>query len=130
MLADPRFRTALDRYTNNDALLKIVEEFFAGRDRKWLYAEGRRRAIPLVPIPSVAEVLDWEQTEARNYFETIEDPVLGKIRVPGSPLRLTSHRAEKSRPAPRLGEHNHEIFATNLGLSAAEIEALKEAGTI
>ena len=83
-----------------------------------------------MPIPSVAEVLEWEQTRARNYFETIDDPVLGKIRVPGTPLRLTSHRAEASRPAPRLGEHNREIFGGRLGLSDAEIETLKKAGTI
>ncbi len=130
LLTDPRFRTALDRYGSNDALLKIVEEFFVDRDRKWLYSEGQRRAIPLVPIPSVAEVLDWEQTRARNYFETIDDPVLGKIRLPGTPLRLTSHRTEQSRPAPRLGEHNQEIFEGQLGLKRAELDALKIAGTI
>jgi len=83
-----------------------------------------------VPIPSVAEVLEWEQTRARNYFETIDDPVLGKIRVPGTPLRLTSHRAVASRPAPRLGEHNREIFGDRLGLTDAEIDSLKKAGTI
>jgi crotonobetainyl-CoA:carnitine CoA-transferase CaiB-like acyl-CoA transferase len=130
MITDPRFRTALNRYTNNDALLKIVEEFFVDCERKWLYAEGQRRAIPLVPIPSVAEVMDWEQTKARNYFETIDDPVLGQIRVPGTPLRLNSHRPEKSRPAPRLGEHNQEIFTQELGLNRAEIDALKMADTV
>jgi crotonobetainyl-CoA:carnitine CoA-transferase CaiB-like acyl-CoA transferase len=83
-----------------------------------------------VPIPSVGEVLEWEQTRARNYFETIEDPALGKIRVPGTPLRLTSHRAEPSRPAPRLGEHNREIFGGRLKLSDAAIRALQQAGTI
>ena len=83
-----------------------------------------------MPIPSVAEVLEWEQTRARNYFETIDDPVLGKLRVPGTPLRLTSHRAEASRPAPQLGEHNREIFGERLGLSVSAIEALKKAGTI
>ena len=93
LASDPRFNTALNRMLNNDALLEIVEEFFIGRERRWLYREGQRRAIPLVPIPSVAEVLEWEQTRARNYFETIDDPVLGTVRVPGTPLRLTSHRA-------------------------------------
>jgi crotonobetainyl-CoA:carnitine CoA-transferase CaiB-like acyl-CoA transferase len=130
LASDPRFNTALNRMLNNDALMEIVEAFFIGRERKWLYREGQRRAIPLVPIPSVAEVLEWEQTRARNYFETIDDPVLGKIRVPGTPLRLTSHRAEASRPAPRLGEHNREIFGARLGLSDPEIETLKKAGTI
>ncbi len=127
---DPRFNTALNRMLHNDALLEIVEAFFIGRERKWLYREGQRRAIPLVPIPSVAEVLEWEQTRARNYFETIDDPELGMIRVPGTPLRLTSHRAEPSRPAPMLGEHNREIFGGRLGLSDSAIDALKEAGTI
>jgi crotonobetainyl-CoA:carnitine CoA-transferase CaiB-like acyl-CoA transferase len=130
LASDPRFNTALNRMHNNDALLEIVEAFFIGRERKWLYREGQRRAIPLVPIPSVAEVLEWEQTRARNYFETIDDPILGNIRAPGTPLRLTSHRAEASRPAPRLGEHNREIFGGRLGLGESEIETLKRAGTI
>src|SRR5579863_5193478 len=130
LASDPRFNTALNRMLNNDAMLEIVEAFFIGHDRNWLYREGQRRAIPLVPIPSVAEVLEWEQTRARNYFETIDDPALGKIRVPGTPLGLTSHRAEASRPAPRLGEHNREIFGGRLGLSDGEIETLQRAGTI
>lgn len=130
LASDPRYHTALDRMLNNDALLAIVEPFFEGRERRWLYREGQRRAIPLVPIPSVAEVLEWEQTRARDYFETIDDPVLGTIRVPGTPLRLTSHRAEPSRPAPRLGEHNREIFGGRLKQSDAAIKALQDAGTI
>jgi crotonobetainyl-CoA:carnitine CoA-transferase CaiB-like acyl-CoA transferase len=107
---DPRFATALQRYVNNDALLAIVEPFFLEHDRKWLYREGQGRAIPLVPIPSIAEVLEWEQTRARGFYETIDDPELGPIRIPGAPLRLSSHRPEPSRPAPRLGEHNREIL--------------------
>jgi crotonobetainyl-CoA:carnitine CoA-transferase CaiB-like acyl-CoA transferase len=130
LASDARFDSALNRYLNNDELLAIVEEFFLGRERRWLHHEGQRRAIPLVPIPSVAEVLEWEQTRARNYFETIDDPVLGAIRVPGAPLRLGSHRGEPARPAPRLGEHNREIFGGSLRLGEDEIDALEEAGVI
>jgi crotonobetainyl-CoA:carnitine CoA-transferase CaiB-like acyl-CoA transferase len=129
LASDPRFDTALNRMLNNDTLLQIVEAFFSDRERSWLYREGQRRAIPIVPIPSVAEVLEWEQTRARNYFETIDDPVLGRIRVPGTPLRLRSHRPEASRPAPRLGENNLEIFG-RIGLNEREFESLKRAGTI
>ncbi len=116
---DARFRTALQRMVNNDALLEIVAQFFLEHDRAWLYREGQGCAIPLVPIPSVAEVLEWEQTRARGFFETVDDPVLGSIRIPGAPLRLTSHRPEPSRPAPRLGEHNREILGARLGMHAA-----------
>src|SRR5271163_3279971 len=128
--ADDRFKTALQRYVNNDALLAIVEEFFLQHDRKWLHREGQGRAIPLVGIPNVAELLEWEQLTSRRYFETIDDPVLGRIRIPGAPLRMGSHRPEPSRPAPKLGEHNREIFCGRLGLNERELTDLKAAGTI
>ncbi|MGH7778836.1 MAG: CaiB/BaiF CoA transferase family protein [Candidatus Binataceae bacterium] len=127
---DERFNSALKRMMSNDALLEIVAGFFLEHDRKWLYREGQARAIPIVPVPSVAEVLDWEQTRARNYFETIDDPVLGAIRIPGAPLRMHSHSPEPTRPAPRLGEHNREILGARLGVGAQEIESLAQAGVI
>jgi CoA:oxalate CoA-transferase len=122
---DPRFSTALQRMVNNDALLAIVEEFFSGRERRWLYREGQARAIPIVPIPSVVEVLEWEQTKARDYFETIDDPVLGRIRVPGTPLRLNSHQPAPARPAPTIGQHNGEIFGERLGLSQSQLSEMR-----
>jgi len=127
---DPRFATALARMANNDALLEICERFCAEHERSWLYREGQRRAIPIVPIPTVAEVLEWEQTRARDYFESIEDPVLGRIRIPGTPLRLSSHAAAPSRPAPLLGEHNLAILGGRLGVDDGELRRLREAGTI
>ncbi|HVA78734.1 MAG TPA: CoA transferase [Candidatus Binataceae bacterium] len=127
---DERFSSALKRMVNNDALLEIVAAFFLEHDRKWLYREGQARAIPIVPIPSVAEVLEWEQTRARGYFETIDDPALGPIRIPGAPLRLHSHRAEATRPAPRLGEHNREVLGARLGVGAHELKSLADAGVI
>ena len=80
MITDDRFKTALQRYVNNDALLAVVEEFFLQHDRKWLHCEGQARAIPLVGIPNVTELLEWEQLTSRKYFETIDDPVLGKSK--------------------------------------------------
>jgi CoA:oxalate CoA-transferase len=130
LLGDARFTTARDRMLNNDALLEIAAEFFLDRERNWLYREGQSRGLPLVPIPSIAEVLEWEQTRARGYFETIEDPALGAIRIPGTPLRLMSHRPAPSRPAPRLGEHNREVLGAGLGLDPSALRALAAAGTI
>ena len=130
LIQDARFKTALLRYTNNDAWLALVEEFFLAHDRRWLHRVGQARAIPMVWIPNVAELLEWEQLASRNYFETIDDPVLGRIRIPGAPLRMGSHRPEPTRPAPRLGEHNRDILCGHLGLSERELHDLKMAGTV
>ncbi|HYB89858.1 MAG TPA: CoA transferase [Candidatus Binataceae bacterium] len=130
LVRDPRFHTARLRMINSDALLEIIEPFFLEHDRQWLYREGQGRGIPMTPVPNVAEVLEWEQTKARNYFETIDDPVLGRFRIPGSPLRLTSHRPVPSRPAPLLGEHNREVLGARLGLDGARLSELRSAGTL
>ncbi len=128
--SDPRFRTARERMVNNDALLAIVEPFFLAHERAWLYREGQRRAIPLVPIPSVKEVFEWEHVRARDYFEVVDDPVLGRIEMPGAPLRLGRDGAAPATPAPRLGEHNVEILGGRLGIDRDELERLREAGLI
>jgi crotonobetainyl-CoA:carnitine CoA-transferase CaiB-like acyl-CoA transferase len=130
LIDDPRFHTARERMVNNDAWLALIEPFFLEHERDFLYREGQRRAVPLVPIPSVAELLEWEQLKARSYYETIDDPTLGRIRIPGAPLRMSSHRPQPSRPAPRLGEHNREIFCGRLGLDDGELARMKSAGTL
>ncbi|HUY39286.1 MAG TPA: CoA transferase [Candidatus Binataceae bacterium] len=127
---DDRFNTALKRMVSNDALLEIVAGFFLEHDRRWLYREGQARAIPLVPVPSVAEVLEWEQTRARDYFETIDDPALGRIRIPGAPLRMHSHRPDATRPAPRLGQHNREVLGALPGVGADGLATLERSGVI
>ena len=126
LASDARFASARQRMVNNDELLRMVEEFFLKHERAWLYREGQRRAIPLVPIPSVAEVLEWEQTRARGFFETIQDPELGRIRIPGASLRFSSQRPEASRPAPRLGEHNREILQSRLGFPGGAMEGTRD----
>ena len=127
---DPRFALPLDRAAHIDELLALVESFFARHDAAFLYREGQKRGIPIVPIPTLAQVLEWEQLKARRFFETLDDPALGKIRVPGNPLRLASHAPEPTRPAPRLGEHNREILGHRLGLSDSDLEQLRTARII
>jgi CoA:oxalate CoA-transferase len=130
LVTDPRFNTAADRIVNIDAWFALVEPFFEQHGVEFLYREGQKRGVPIVPIPTVAELLEWEQLNARAYFETVRDPVLGPIRIPGAPLRLTSHRPVPSRPAPRLGEHNAEILSGQLGLCDAELARLRDSEVI
>jgi CoA:oxalate CoA-transferase len=130
LIGDERFSSTLRRYEHNEELLAIVEQFFAGRDAEDLYREGQRRAIPIAKVPTMAEVLAWEQLNSRDYFETIGDPALGSIRIPGPPLRLSSHARMPSRPAPRLGEHNRDVFCGRLGLSERALGELRAEGVV
>ncbi|MGH7916104.1 MAG: CaiB/BaiF CoA transferase family protein [Candidatus Binataceae bacterium] len=127
---DPRFSSGIARMRGNDELLELCERFFATHDAAWLYREGQRRGIPICPIPTVAQVLEWEQLKARHYFETIDDPELGPIRMPGNPLRLGAHSPAPTTAAPRLGQHTNEILGARLGLTDGELANLRAQGAI
>ncbi|MGH7934059.1 MAG: CaiB/BaiF CoA transferase family protein [Candidatus Binataceae bacterium] len=127
---DPRFNSGIARMRSNDELLELCERFFAAHDAAYLYREGQKRGIPICPIPTVAQVLEWEQLKARRYFETIDDPALGKIRIPGNPLKLSSHSPGPTRPAPGLGEHNGEVFGKRLKTDDGKLAQLRADGII
>jgi len=63
-------------------------------------------------------------------LERVEHPELGEIVVPSTPLRLHGTAKVATRPSPTIGQHNTEIYGDWLGLSAAEIQELRETGAI
>ena len=67
---------------------------------------------------------------ARRFFESVDHPVNGPAPHSTVPVQL-SHGPETfhRRPAPLLGEHNHEVL-TALGYTEAEIAALADDGVI
>jgi formyl-CoA transferase len=60
----------------------------------------------------------------------IEHPKAGRVKLTGPHIRLSESRAEIRTPPPLLGQHNGEIFGGWLGLSAGELEELKEEGLL
>ena len=67
------------------------------------------------------------QLEHRAFFQVMEHALVGPVRYPGLPMSFSGlPRTLRRLPAPLLGEHNEEILRGELGLSADEIEKLRE----
>ena len=60
----------------------------------------------------------------------IDDPVAGKIKMAGNPLKLSMVAEPPLNPSPLLGQHTQEILSKLLGMTAVEIESLKAKGVI
>ena len=61
----------------------------------------------------------------REIFVEVDHPVRGKVVIPGWPVKLSdSHVAVTS--SPLLGADNADIYGEWLGLSKADLEALKK----
>ena len=92
---------------------------------------GQAHHHPWGPAATPGELLDNEQLWARGFFIQVEDQQNGSALVyPGAPYRLSRSPWRLRHPAPKIGEHNQEIFCGELGLSAGELERLSSEGTI
>jgi CoA:oxalate CoA-transferase len=60
----------------------------------------------------------------------IDQPRVGKMKIAGSPIRLSETPGSVYAPAPLLGEHSDSILKEILGYAQTEIDALKQEGVI
>jgi crotonobetainyl-CoA:carnitine CoA-transferase CaiB-like acyl-CoA transferase len=91
-----------------------------------LWAAG----VPVAKVLQPHRQPELPQLRARGFFETLEHPVGGSARYSTLPFRFSDHTTPAHRrPAPLLGEHNHEVL-TGLGLSPADIDSLAAEGVI
>ena len=105
--------------------------FFGTRTKRGLFEGALARSIQLAPVNELPDVAASPQLEARGYWTDIAHPYLDTVlRFPGAPVKLSATPWRLDRPAPLPGEHNGGVYGGLLGLSAAEIDALREKGVI
>ncbi len=63
------------------------------------------------PVRTLGEALDDPQTEVNGMLHTINHPILGEIRVVGSPVHLSAAPMTVYRVPPKLGEHTEQVLA-------------------
>ena len=60
----------------------------------------------------------------------VEDPVLGRLAIPGFPLRFSAQPERPDLVAPLLGEHNAGVLSRLLDYAPERIAALSAAGVL
>ena len=68
--------------------------------------------------------------QARGFIKTMEHPVLGKYSTLGAPYQLSETPVRVVRPAPLLGQHNHEIYVGELGYADEDLKRFRTQGII
>jgi benzylsuccinate CoA-transferase BbsE subunit len=111
------YRELLDLFTSELTSRFRVDE---------VYREGQRRHIAFTPVNTAAAVTRDAHLAARGYFTEVEHPAAGTLRVPGAPYRHSRTPWRIGRPAPRVGQHNAEIFCGELGASETTLLAWAE----
>ena len=127
---DPRFANNAARVKNMAETDALVEDWAKTRTRAEIFALTKEHRVPSAPVRDLNEVMTNPHMHERGMLEVIDHPKLGKITVPNSPLRYHGTPQMRATPSPGLGQHNEEIYGGLLGLSSAEVAALRESGVI
>ena len=87
--------------------------------------------VPAAPLVAPHEVVSLPQTESRGFFETVTHPVIGALRLPAFPARLSSRTLPYHQGhAPLLGQDNQGLLGGWLGLDDTELATLEDDGVI
>jgi len=114
-----------------DRLEAPIAKFFSTLTKQEFLSGAVERQMLGYPVSTVEDIYQDEQLSARQFWQTIT-PSDSEIALdfPGGFAIFNKERLQIRRPAPRLGEHNTEIYQNDLGLSLSELNQLQAAGVI
>ena len=130
LLQEPRFRTMAQRAEHGDEINGIVAAWVKARTAREVQDVLERHEVPFGVAYSVADIFADPHIAARGDIETVDDPVIGPVRMQGVYPRFSRTPGAVARGAPRLGAHNEEVYGGLLGLTTEELEALKRDAVI
>lgn len=129
MLEDERFRDFASRQAHMQELNAIVGDWVKDQSKADVYHTGQALRMPFGYICDAKDLIESPQYQDRGYFIQIEHPATGALTYPGMPLRMGDLEWDIQR-APLLGEHNEEIYCSQLGYTKQDLVVLRGAGII
>ena len=126
LLDDPRYATNESRGENYDtSLRKIIADKFKDMTKWEIENLLRPYNIPSGPGYTVPEAFESEQLNSRNMVVEVEDKQIGKIRMPGSPIKISGIDDVPAGSAPLLGEDTAQLLA-DIGYTEEQIAGFME----
>jgi crotonobetainyl-CoA:carnitine CoA-transferase CaiB-like acyl-CoA transferase len=105
-----------------------MEEVFAtGTTEHWV-AVLEAAGVPCGPVYNYAQMFADPQVKHRGLVQYANDPELGEVAHIRTPVKIGDAIRVRAT-APKLGQHNREIFA-RLGVTAADLAGLRERGVV
>jgi crotonobetainyl-CoA:carnitine CoA-transferase CaiB-like acyl-CoA transferase len=129
MLDDPRFKTNADRVRHADECEAPVIAFIKARTLAENLAFFEKEEITAAPVYDQDQLVADPHVQARGIIAEMPDDEMGAIPMHAVIPRLARTPGDYYRPAPKMGEHNAEIYG-RLGLDAAALDGLRQRGVI
>ncbi len=123
---DARFQTFKERLESRDLVTELLDAELGKRTTgDWL--EIFAGVVPAAPVNDIADALDNPFVLKTGRLQTLDHPTHGPYRMVAPPVR--TEEPAPARAAPALGADTEAVL-TDLGYTAARIDALRKAGVI
>ncbi|KAF1716034.1 CoA transferase [Pseudoxanthomonas yeongjuensis] len=131
LIVDPEIDTMAKRFDPEvyaRRIKPVVEAWFQERSKAELEALAGDD-IPLCAVKNIKEVVEDPHIAARDMIVDVDYPQ-GRVGMFGTPIKLSGTPADARGTAPRLGQHNAEVYADLLGIDSDELQRLKTSGAV
>ncbi|MXW36849.1 MAG: CoA transferase [Acidobacteria bacterium] len=106
----PEFEKNPDRVRRRTELRALLEPVFRSRDVAGWEGVLDATGVPVGRVRSVAEILNSPQLRARGMVVDREHPVIGSLRLVGSPIQFDGENHTATLPPPLRGEHTEDVL--------------------
>ncbi len=124
------FKDRVSRAQNMDALKALMSEWISQWKVTDLYKAAQEARIPFAPVNTMQQMYESDHLQERKFFVPFEQPGMGKLTLPGAPSQYGKIKWALRRPAPRLGQHDEEVFCGEFGVPRDNLAKLKQSGVI
>ncbi|MFZ9366845.1 MAG: CaiB/BaiF CoA transferase family protein [Burkholderiaceae bacterium] len=122
---DERYAKNANRVRHREALLPLLQQRLVTRSvAQWvdvLQPEG----VPCGPVNSLAQTFTNPQVIHRQMRVDLPHPLAGSVPSVANPIKFSGTPIQYGDAPPTLGQHSDQVLKEYVGLSDAEIEALK-----
>jgi len=128
MERDPRFENQIVRGDHFDEIIPRLKEIIRTKPREeWLKLLDEE-GVPAAPVNDYSDIVKDPQVIANEYIVEIDDPIHGKLTLPGIPVKLSETPGKVERLGPELGQHTEEVLMELCGYTWDDLAKLREEG--
>ena len=125
---DSRFATGPARVEQRDTLVPLLEDRFGRHPVAYWLGRFEPRNVACAPLHTIDQVMTHPQVLANAMVVTAKGPDGETQNLVGTPFKLGDGGGTAATAPPVLGADTEAVLTGTLGLSGAEVRALREAG--
>jgi 2-methylfumaryl-CoA isomerase len=121
-----------DRFQARESISALIRPWCLARTLAEVRAAFDGTGVCWGPYQTFRQMVEDDPrcSTANPLFTELDQPGIGRYRVPGSPIGFGAIPRVAPVRAPLLGEHTDEILSRDLGLSDTEISRLRDARVV